>query len=145
MINIQAINVPFEVSDNNGATWQTLVCVNEHTLPVQSAVNKVNTQCGVAAGLGPIEFNPTFQAVTTTDEIAGAQLTYKQVLAYTVAQTRLKYRLQVSDTSGSIGNIHYLSGFGYFTDVTLTETVGDVEKFSGNFTGIGTPSIIPGS
>lgn len=144
MLNIQAINVPFQLSADNGVTWQTVVCISEHTMPVQTAVNKVNTQCGVAAGLGPVEFNPTFTAVTSIDENAG-QVSYKTLLGWMVSQTRLKYRMQQSDSSGSIGNILYLSGYGYITDATLTEVVGDVEKFNGTFTGVGTPSIVPGT
>lgn len=144
MQNIQAINVPIQVSADNGATWETIVCISEHTLPISSAVNKVNTQCGVAVGLGPVEFNPTGQAVTSTDDNAG-QVSVKDMVNWLTNQTRLKYRMQTPGAGGSIGSNFYLSGFCFVTDCTLTETVGDVEKFSFTLSGIGTPSLIPGT
>ena len=144
MVNTQAINVPIQVSADGGITWETIVCISEHTLPVASSVNKVNTQCGVAVGLGPVEFNPTGQAVSTTDDNAG-QVTMKDLVAWLVAQTTLKYRMQTPGSGGSIGSNFYLSGKVIVTDVTITETVGDVEKFSFTMSGIGVPSLVPGT
>lgn len=144
MVNIQSINVPLQVSADNGVTWETIVCISDHTLPITSAVNKVNTQCGVAVGLGPVEFNPTGSAVSTTDENAG-QVSMKDMAAWLVAQTKLKYRMQTPGTGGSIGSNFYLSGYCYVTDVKIAETVGDVEKFTFTLSGIGTPSLIPGT
>lgn len=145
MTNIQSINVPFEISADNGNTWETLVCISDHKLPVSSAVNKVNTQCGVAVGLGPVEFNPSGSAVNDITETVPGQVSYKDVLAWTVNQTRLKFRAQQSSGSGSIGDLYYLSGFGYFTACEKDDTVGDVEKFTFTFSGIGTPSLTPGT
>lgn len=144
MVNIQAINVPIQVSADNGVTWETIVCISDHTLPISSAVNKVNTQCGVAVGLGPVEFNPTGSAVSTTDENAG-QVSLKDMAAWLVAQTKLKYRMQTPGTGGSIGSNFYLSGYCLVTDVKIAETVGDVEKFTFTLSGIGIPSLVPGT
>lgn len=145
MTNIQSINVPFEISADNGASWVTLVCISDHKLPVSSAVNKVNTQCGIAVGLGPVEFNPSGSAVNDTTESVPGQVSYKDVLAWTVAQKTLKFRAQQSSGNGSIGDIYYLSGNGYFTACEKDDTVGDVEKFTFTFSGIGTPSLVPGT
>lgn len=143
MQNIQAINVPIQVSDDGGNTWLTIVCISDHTLPVSSAVNKVNTQCGVAVGLGPVEFNPTGNGVTTMDETPG-QATTKQLVSWVVAQKLIKYRLQYPGTGGSIGSLLYFEGNGIMTQCTVTETVGDVEKFSFTISGFGTVSTTPG-
>lgn len=144
MQNIQAINVPLQLSADNGATWETLVCLADHNLPISSAVNKVNTQCGIAVGLGPVEFNPSGNGVTTTDDNAG-QVTSKDMANWLVTQQKLKYRMQTPGTGGSIGSTFYLSGYCFVTQFTLTETVGDVEKFTFTLSGVGVPSLIPGT
>lgn len=145
MTNVQAINVLINLSADNGVTWFTIVCLSDHTIPIQSAVNKVNTQCGIAAGLGPVEFNPTFQGVTNITEQIPGQASTKTLMQWVAAQTLLKYRCQQSSGNGSIGDLMYVSGMCYLTNITVTETVGDVEKFSGTLTGVGSPSLIPGT
>ena len=144
MVNIQAINVPIQVSADNGVTWETICCVSEHTLPLSSQVNKINTQCGIAVGLGPVEFNPTIQGVTTTDDNAG-QVSSNDMKNWLINQTKLKYRMQTPESGGSIGSNFYLSGYCFVTEFTLTETVGDVEKFTATLTGLGAPSTVPGT
>lgn len=144
MTNVQAINVPIQVSADNGNTWETIVCISEHTLPIVSAVNKLNTQCGVAAGLGPVEFNPTGTAATNLDDNAG-QVSVKDLVNWLILQTKLKYRMQTPGTGSSIGSNFYLSGFCYVTKAEIKETVGDVETFTFELTGIGIPSTVPGT
>lgn len=148
MKNIQAINVPFQLSADNGLTWLTLVCVSEHTQPLTADTTDTNTQCGVAVGLGPVKFNPTFNAVANIDNTVG-QVSLQQAKIWAINQTYLKYRVQDPQTStsagGSVGSNDYLSGFGYLNGITTTYTVGDVVKFSGTFKGVGIPSYTPGT
>lgn len=144
MLYNQAINVPFQVSADNGNSWVTVVCISEHTLPITSSINKVNTQCGVAVGLGPVEFNPTGTAVCNLDDNAG-QVSMKDMVNWLINQTKLKYRMQMPESGGSIGSNFYLSGYCLVTDVKITETVGDVEKFTFTLSGTGIPSTTPGT
>lgn len=148
MRNIQAINVPFQISEDNGATWKSVLCVSEHTQPLTAATTKTNTQCGVSVGIGLVEFNPTFTAVANTDNVAG-QVSMKEMTRYLVDQTLIKYRVQDPQSStsagGSVGTNDYLSGFAYVTAITKTYTVGDVVKFNGTLSGVGVPSYTPGT
>lgn len=144
MLNLQAIDILFEISADNGVTWLALVCLADQTVPVTVATTETNTACGIAVGLGPAKVAPTFNAVADIQPLSGT-LGYKECLGYSVNRTRLKYRQQSPGSGSSIGINHYISTFGYFTAVTLTETVGDVLKFSGTFNGEGTPSLTPGS
>ncbi len=148
MKNIQAINVPFQLSPDNGVTWLTLLCVSEHTQPLTTSPTETNTQCGIAVGLGPVKFAPTFNAVCSTDIIPG-QVSMQQMKVWLINQTLLKYRVQDPQLStsagGSVGANDYITGQCYVTSVTSTYLVGDVVKFSGALTGIGTPSYVPGT
>lgn len=148
MQNIQAINVPFQLSADGGLTYLTVVCVSEHTLPLTRDTTDTNTQCGVAVGIGPVKFNPTFNAVCNTENNPG-QVSMQQMKKWLIDGTQLKYRVQDPQTStsagGSVGSNAYLSGQCLISAVTETYTVGDVVKYSGTLKGIGVPSYTPGT
>lgn len=144
MKNTQANTIPIQVSDDGGTTWKTIVCISDHSLAMSLAVNKVNTQCGTAVGVGLLEFNPDFSAVSNITPGAN-EIGIKELTNYMIAETVLKYRIQNNGTTGSAGSFFYLSGSCMVTAAKLTETVGDVEKFTGTLTGIGIPSTVPGT
>lgn len=147
MINIQATNVPISISADLGVTWKTIVCISDHTLPLQVAANKVNTQCGTAVGTGVPEFNPTGSGVTNIEAKAGIVST-KQMADYLLQGTALKYRMATpfaDGPNGSMGSTFYLAGDCLLTNFTITETVGDVEKFTFTLSGVGVPTTVVGA
>lgn len=144
---IQSLKVPFQVSEDNGTTWITIVCINEHTAPLTTDTTDTNTQCGIFTGVGPVKAAPTFNAVASTTPEAG-QASVKQITNWAANQTRLKYRLQdpiVDGSDGSAGSLLYLSGSGIISSLTMTFTVGDVAKFNGTLSLQGTISTTPGT
>lgn len=141
---IQAITIPLELSADNGATWQTLVCIDSHDTPMETQITKTNTFCGVAVGLGPIQFDPSGTAICSIDDDP-TQVSLKDMQAWQVAQKVLKFRVQDVSNPGSIGSRVYLSGNCYVTTCSPTFKADDVVKFSFKLTGLGTPNIIPGT
>lgn len=136
MQNIQSIDVPLLLSVD-GVTYNQLVCLSEQTLPLTSQTTETNTQCGVAIGLGPVKFAPTFTAVANVLKDAGT-VGLDDMEAYLIAQTALYYKL-VRPYAGSVGGVSTLSGRCYVTAITETLTIDDVVKFSGTLSGIGSP------
>lgn len=141
MKNIQAITVPFLVS-TDGLVWKQLVCLSEQTLPLTSQTTETNTQCGVAVGLGPVKFAPTFNAVSNLTPDAG-QIGFDEMKNFLINQTLLYYKISDPESGSTAGDL-YVEGRAYVTALTLTATIDDVVKFSGTLSGVGTPSGTPG-
>lgn len=139
MASIQSTLVPLELSFNNGATWQTLVCLTQHNMPLERATNVTETFCGTETGLGALTFNPSFTAVVKTD-VASNQVTYNRLLTAMNNEELIMFRIQ-NPTSGSIGLYFYISGTAYVTSLDLQFQTGQTIQFTGTLTGTGSLDI----
>jgi hypothetical protein len=133
---INAKDAPIELSFDNGATWKTLVCLKDVSIPLTTPVTAEDTYCGKKVGVGVIEFNPSGNAVCETrpdaDEVSHDDLVEKMD-----AGTSFLWRIQ-NPTSGSVGNNLYYSGSCKCTNVTLTGTANGLLSFAFTLTGEGT-------
>jgi hypothetical protein len=141
MASIQSTLVPLELSFNGGITWQILVCLTQHNMPLEKTTNVTETFCGTETGLGSLTFNPSFTAVVKTD-VASNQVTYDRMLVAMVNEELIRFRVQ-APTAGSVGVYFYLSGTAYVTSLDLTLAVGETVQFTGTLTGTGTLDITP--
>lgn len=141
MASIQSTLVPLELSFNGGSTWQTLVCLTQHNMPLERATNVTETFCGTETGLGSLTFNPSFTAVVKTD-VAFNQVTYQRLLTAMYNEELIQFRIQ-NPTSGSIGVYFYLRGSTYVTSLDLQFQTGQTVQFTGTLTGSGDIDITP--
>jgi len=132
---LQSINYPIELSFNNRATWQTLVCLTEYSVPLSKAANVTETFCGPQTGLGSGTFNPTGTAVAETAPTTN-QVTYARLLQAHDNNEVIWFRIQ-APTTGSVGVYFYLSGQCYVTDLEITFSAGETVQFTWTLTGTG--------
>ena len=142
MAGIQSNLVPLQLSLNGGSTYQTLVCLTQYNVPLDKAVNTVETFCGIAVGLGPTTFNPTGTAVVEASPAAGSQITWASLLTAFEAGTLLRFRV-LYPTGGSTGSNISLEGDCYLTNLNLTFQTAQAIQFDFTLTGQGTLDITP--
>lgn len=143
MADIQGKLVPLLLSADNWTTSLTLVCLVSSGFKTSFPVNEEESQCGVHVGIGSNKFSIDFQAIAKTDPAAVAggvgEASYKQVLAWSLNQTKLKFKRQ----HGTNGADFYQSGEVYLNDLSEDAATGQIVKFSGTLTGTGTLDITP--
>lgn len=139
--SLQSTNVPIELSFDNGGTWQTLVCLTQYNLPLETATNQVETFCGTETGLGAQTFNPTGTFVhNLTPE--GTQVTYTRMLTAWSNKELIQFRVQYPGT-GSIGSQFYHRGSAYVTSLSPSFQTGQVVQADFTLTGTGSLDITP--
>lgn len=141
MASLQSTNFPIELSFNGGVSWQILVCLTQYNIPLERAVNQVETFCGTETGLGSLTFNPTGSAVAETAPTSN-MVTYNRLLTAMNNSELIQFRVQ-APTSGSIGVFFFLSGSCYVTSLTLNFNVGETVGFDWTFSGSGALDITP--
>lgn len=141
MASIQSTLVPIELSFDSGSTWQTLVCLTQYNLPLETATTQVETFCGTETGLGAQTFNPTGTFVHNTEPLP-TQVTYPAMLAAWLNKTSIQFRVQYPGT-GSIGSQFYHRGSAYVTSLSPSFQVGQVVQADFTLTGTGTLDITP--
>ena len=141
MQTIQSNLVPIQLSFDSEATWQDLVCLTQYNIPLALSVNKVETFCGVATGLGIMTFDPTGTAVCEAAPTAGSQVTFQQLATTMNNQTRIDFRVRYPN-SGSTGGQIFLKGHCYITALDLQASVGQVLQFTWGLSGEGTLDVL---
>lgn len=141
MSSIQSSLVPIELSFDSGSTWQTLVCLTQYNLPLETATNQVETFCGTETGLGSQTFNPTGTAVHELTPLP-TQVSYTRMLTAWSNKELIQFRSQYPGT-GSIGSQFYHRGSAYVTSLSPSFQVGQVVQFDWTLTGTGTLDITP--
>ncbi len=135
MVQLQSSSLPIELSTDN-SNWLTIVCLTDYQIPVDTAINEVDTFCGKAVGRAPATFNPSGNAIAEMEPTSN-QVTYAQMLNWQLNDTLLYFRVQYPGSGGSIGSDIYLRGQCTVTNTTLTLTVGSAVAFSWTLTGQG--------
>lgn len=142
MNTIQGELAPIMVSSDGGITWKAIVCLETASVPLVTTVNEVETNCGVAVGLGAIKFNPTGSAVCEASPTV-AQVTYKDMVGWQGAKTLIMFKVEYPGSGGTYGQNVALSGTCYVTNTNLTTQVGQVIKFTFTLSGTGTVNTNP--
>jgi hypothetical protein len=137
MNTVQGNLVPIELSFDNGVSWQVLVCLKQWNMPLTRATTVTDTFCGPAVGLGNMAFNPTGEAVCTTDAAAGSQVTVTRLIAAMKAGETFQFRCY-HPGSGSVGSLFYLRGNCKATDINILFPAVDITSFTWTLTGEGT-------
>lgn len=142
MNSIQGELAPLYLSSDNGITWKALVCLETYNIPLATEVNEVNTNCGLAVGLGPVKFTPQGSAVMEASP-SGLQVTYHEMVQWQVAKTTLMFKTEYPPSGGQYGVNVALSGTCLVTATDLTAQIGQVIKFTFTLTGTGTINLNP--
>lgn len=142
MNSIQGELAPIQLSSDGGITWKTLVCLETSNVPLATTVNEVETNCGVAVGLGAIKFNPAGSAVAEAIPTSN-QVTYKDLLGWQVAKTLIMFKVEYPGSGGQYGMNLALSGTCYVTSTDVTLETGKVITFTYTLTGTGTVNTNP--
>jgi len=140
---VQAKLILLKVSPDAGTTTYTLVCLVKQTFKGSTPVNKKETQCGTAVGLGAKDMSFTFDAVMNTTPatvVAGVgEASAKLALSWWLNDVQL----QVTRSIGTAGADQYMQANAYLTEYNDDLTVGDPMAFSGTLTVFGDLDIIP--
>lgn len=142
MNSIQGELAPIQLSSDGGLTWKPLVCLETSNVPLATTVNEVETNCGVAVGLGAIKFNPAGSAVAEASPTA-QQVTYKDLLGWQVNKTLIMFKVEYPGSGGQYGANFALSGTCYVTSTDLTAETGKVITFTYTLTGTGVVNTNP--
>jgi hypothetical protein len=138
METVQASLVPIQLSDDNGATYNDVVCLTSYDIPLNTPSTTVSTFCGQAVGLGNITFNPKFSAVCDSDPDDASSISYAQILQWQIAKTKLKFKVEYpGQGSTNAGAVIFLAGSCRVTDTDFKASVDDVLQFDVTLTGEG--------
>jgi hypothetical protein len=134
--NINAKDMPIELSFDNGVTWKVLVCLKDISIPLNAPVTAEDTYCGKKVGVGDVEFNPSGNAVCEVNPAVG-EVSSDELVQKMDAGTSFLWRIQ-SPISGSVGVGFYYAGSCKCTNVTITGTANGLVSFAFTLTGEGT-------
>lgn len=126
------------VSETN-SNFKTIVCEDSSQSSTTANVNTTKTKCGNFTAVDTPETVISGSGIATGN-LAANQVSYKQLEAWARAKTKLYFiRRNEADVASGItaGEIIYLDGQGYFTEVTETSAEGDTVKFNWSFTTTG--------
>lgn len=141
MTTVQGELAPIYLSVD-GIVWKTLVCLETYSLGLTTTINQVETNCGLATGLGVVKFAPTGSAVMEAAP-DGTQVTQSDMVGWQLAKTLLYFKTEYPLSGSQYGKNVSLSGQAYVTDVSITMQVGQVIKFTWKLSGNGQISNIP--
>lgn len=142
MTTIQGELAPLLLSADGGVTFKTLVCLETYNVPLATQVNEVDTNCGVAIGLGPVKFTPSGSAVCEAAPVAG-QVTYHDMVNWQVTKQSLVFKSEYPGTGGQYGTNIALSGNCFVTATDVTLQTGQVIKFTFTLSGQGVVNTNP--
>lgn len=132
---VQSNQVPLAISAD-GITYKNVVCKRAWNFNMTTAVNSEETDCGVAKGLGAVDWTMDFEGVLNTTPNSPTEASLVDVLNYSLNQTELYIKTQ---TGNGTGSQMYIAGRGYITDVATQNSVGNLQAFTFTFNGVGTP------
>ena len=138
MAAIQSNTAPLEISTDNGATWDVLVCLTSVTLDMSREINKTTTFCGTSVGLSEPSVTVSFEAQCESAPTS-SQVTYKDMLTLFASGTVVKWRQQ----DAGAGTNFYHSGDAYVVSLSEAATAGEVVTFSGSLEMTGVLDITP--
>jgi hypothetical protein len=118
------------VSPDNWTTTYTLVCVNKLGLKSSRAVNKQESQCGVAKEFGADDNTLDVEAInnlTPDAVVAGVgEASYKLVRSWFVAVTELKWRRKTPTDGSQL----FQEGVAKIANIDDENSVGENMTFS---------------
>lgn len=127
------------VSETNG-NFKTIVCEENSQSSTTANVTTTKTKCGPFTGVDTPEITISGSGVAGANLDAN-QASFKQLQAWAYSKTKLYFiRRNEADVASGVtaGELIYLDGQGYFTEVTETSAEGDVVKFNWSFATTGT-------
>ncbi|MBA3830206.1 MAG: hypothetical protein H0X33_14800 [Taibaiella sp.] len=135
MTIIQSSNAPLWLSAD-GVTYKQLVCLENYTLKQTTTVNKTLTFCGLAVGVGIVEYDIQFSGVYENNKTA-TQVTFDDAFTWQNTGVLVFWKI-IFPTNGSVGAVPItLAGQVYVTDLSVPFAVNTAVKFTGTLTGNG--------
>jgi hypothetical protein len=140
---IQSVNLPIEISQDNGVTYKSIICIEGFAVTNTSPTNDADTACGRFVGIG-IEGSEIQGTGVVAMFPTASQLSYQDITTFQFNLTQVKYRTQYPST-GSIGGYLYQTGQALFSVTSIQDAAGQVVKFGFTLKGIGSRNIVPGT
>lgn len=134
-----SVNIPIQLSFDNGVTWKDLVCLTNYSSPLTNPLNETPTFCGKEVGEGIPALDFTGEAVSEL-EPDSMQVSQGDLELAMMAGTRPLART-VTPTTGSVGNLMRRESRVVVESVTPKGAADDVLKFDFSLKGVGTPTI----
>lgn len=136
---VQSNLVPFALSTDDN-TYKNVVCKKAWSFNGDTPTKTDESDCGVHIGLGANTWSFDFEILLNTTPDGSTEMSAKDVLALWNGQTVTYVKVQYPANNGAS---FFITGSGYITKFTLTNTVGSLITFTGTFTGNGTVDITP--
>jgi hypothetical protein len=143
MAKIQGSTQSVDISLDNGANWDSLICLRTSSVngTVDSTVEQTN--CGTFTSIGKPNMTVDFDAICETAPTS-EQIGYSSLLTAFNAGTQIKVRVQSPVFTGSSAGAAYYQSFdGYITSLTLNQSTTEFINFSGTISSNGEIDIIP--
>lgn len=135
--SLQSTLALLQISTDAGTTKKSLVCLTAANFAGTTPVNREDSWCGTAVGLGSNTFEWTADFILNTAP-SGTEISYEGLLAIWHAQTlALLYDSEPAD-----GSNFYSSASVYITNITKTQQAGQLIKASITFSGVGVLDIV---
>lgn len=134
-----SVNIPIQLSFDNGETWKDLVCLTNYSAPLTNPLNETETFCGKEVGEGIPALDFTGEAVSELEPLS-TQVSQGDLELAMIAKERPLART-VSPITGSIGNLMRRESRVVVESVTPKGAANDVYKFDFSLKGVGVPTI----
>lgn len=135
---VQSVNVPLQVSFDNGVTWKDVVCLVNYNDNLAVPTNDTDTFCGRLTGTGNPALDFTGECVHDIEPLS-TQVSWDELSDALLAGTTFKAR-KVYPKSGSVGSIIYLQSDAIVESIGGKQTSNDYVKFDFSIKGQGIPT-----
>ena len=138
MAKIQGSTQSVDISLDNGANWDSLICLRTSSVngTVDSTVEQTN--CGTFTSIGKPNMTVDFDAICETAPTI-SQVSYSSLLTAFANKTLVSVRVQNPVVTGSSAGAAYYHQFkGYITSLTLNQATTEFVNFSGTIASTGT-------
>lgn len=135
--SVQSTLTLAKISIDAGVTKKSLVCLTAFNFTGSTPTTDEDSWCGKHVGLGSNSFEWTGDIIVNTNPGASTEVSYADLLSIWNNQTLAI----IYDQYPSDGSEWYQSASGYITNITKTQSAGQLVKATITFKGVGTLDI----
>jgi len=137
---VSSVQVPVQLSFDEGVTWKDLVCLTNYTNPLANSLNAQESFCGVFQGQGIPGMDFSGEAICDL-EPNPAEVSMQDLDSAMMASQVIRGRVVYPGT-GSVGNLLYRHTELVIESVTLKGSTNSLLMFDFSLKGQGTPTVV---
>ena len=136
---VQSVNVPIQLSFDNGTTWKNLVCLTNTTSPLANSLNAQESYCGNFQGQGIPTMDFSGEAIC--DFTPGATEVSLHDLESAMLASQVLIARQVYPGTGSVGNLLFRKSEVVVESTSLKGATNQLLMFDFSLKGQGIPVV----